>query len=85
MPNPTPRQTHICRGTFCMEDKLLTREEASKELLKRNYKQGDYPGMWVDPKGQSWSWFQAVNREKLKFDGKDKPWRKLWGFNGKQL
>ena len=55
---------------------LLTRAEASKELFRRGYRSADYPGIWLDPKDKTEIvWFLALQREKIQFDRKDKPWK----------
>tara|TARA_Y100001963_G_scaffold140907_1_gene208516 strand:+ start:408 stop:602 length:195 start_codon:yes stop_codon:yes gene_type:complete len=55
---------------------LLTRAKASKELFKRGYRPGDYPGIWLDPINKlPVVWFVALQREKIKLNKKDKPWR----------
>ena len=55
---------------------LLTRAAASKELFKRGYRPDEYPGVWLDPiNKQPVVWFVALQREKIEFDRKDKPWR----------
>ena len=55
---------------------LLTRAEATTELFKRGYRPADYPGIWLDPKDKlPVVWFVALQREKIQFDRKDKPWK----------
>ena len=49
---------------------MLTRQEASKELKKRGYKEDDEPGIWLSPKGNKLAWFIALQREGIKFDSK---------------
>tara|TARA_R110002051_G_scaffold30610_2_gene70723 strand:- start:3754 stop:3981 length:228 start_codon:yes stop_codon:yes gene_type:complete len=49
---------------------MLTRQEASKELKKRGYKEDEEPGVWVSPKGNRLAWFIALQRENIKFDSK---------------
>ena len=49
---------------------MLTRQEASKELKKRGYKEDNEPGIWVSPKGNKLAWFIALQRENIKFDSK---------------
>jgi hypothetical protein len=49
---------------------MLTRQEASKELKKRGYKQDDEPGIWLSPEGNRLAWFIALKREDIKFDSK---------------
>ena len=49
---------------------MLTRQEASKELKKRGYKQDDEPGIWLSPEGNKLAWFIAMQREDIKFDSK---------------
>ena len=49
---------------------MLTRQEASKELKKRGYKEDNEPGIWVSPKGNKLAWFIALQREDIKFDSK---------------
>jgi hypothetical protein len=59
-----------------MKQMLLTRAEATTELFKRGYRPADYPGIWLDPKNKSEVvWFVALQREKIKFNRKDKPWK----------
>lgn len=55
-------------------EKLPTRAECSKILESRGYSRADYPGVWISPDGDPIAWFQAICKEKLKFDRKDKPW-----------
>lgn len=55
------------------EQVLLTRKQCSEILLSRGYIEADYPGVWIAPDGNKWAWFQAVCKERLKFDRKDKP------------
>tara|TARA_B100000287_G_scaffold431647_1_gene489321 strand:- start:2727 stop:2945 length:219 start_codon:yes stop_codon:yes gene_type:complete len=52
------------------QSKLITRSQATEELLKRGYVEDDYPGIWKAPNGDLVAWFIAVNREGLKFDSK---------------
>lgn len=55
---------------------LLTRAEASKELFRRGYRPGYYPGIWLTPKDKlPIVWFVALQREKINFNRKDKPWK----------
>ena len=49
---------------------MLTRQEASKELKKRGYKEDDEPGVWLSPEGSRLAWFIALQRENIKFDSK---------------
>jgi hypothetical protein len=49
---------------------MLTRQEASKELKKRGYREDDEPGIWLSPKGNKLAWFIALQRENIKFDSK---------------
>jgi hypothetical protein len=49
---------------------MLTRQEASKELKKRGYKEDDEPGVWLSPAGNKLAWFIALQREGIKFDSK---------------
>lgn len=49
---------------------MRTRQEASKELKKRGYKEDDEPGIWISPKGNKLAWFIALQREDIKFDSK---------------
>tara|TARA_Y100000296_G_C5036274_1_gene187414 strand:- start:122 stop:331 length:210 start_codon:yes stop_codon:yes gene_type:complete len=55
---------------------MLTRAEASKELFNRGWRQDLYPGVWRDPINKlQVVWFVALQREGIKFDRKDKPWK----------
>lgn len=55
---------------------LLTRAEATKELFSRGYRPSSYPGILKDPvDGLPVVWFVALQRESIKFNKKDKPWR----------
>ncbi len=49
---------------------MLTRQEASKELKKRGYKEDEEPGIWISPDGNRLAWFIALQRENIKFDSK---------------
>lgn len=57
-------------------EKLSTRLECSEVLYARGYIKSDYPGVLIAPDGEKIAWFQAISKEKLKFDRKDKPWIK---------
>ena len=55
---------------------LLTRAEASKELFRRGYRPGYYPGVWLTPQDKlPIVWFVALQQEKINFNRKDKPWK----------
>ncbi len=55
---------------------MLTRAEASKLLFKRGWRPGLYPGVWKDPVNKSLVvWFVALQREGIKFNRRDKPWK----------
>ena len=55
---------------------LLTRAEASKELFRRGYRPGYYPGIWLTPQDKlPIVWFVALQQEKINFNRKDKPWK----------
>ena len=62
-------QTRFVPGPEKKPD-MLTRQEASKELKKRGYKEDDEPGVWLSPEGSRLAWFIAVQRENIKFDSK---------------
>ena len=62
-------QTRFVPGSEKKPD-MLTRQEASKELKKRGYKEDDEPGIWLSPKGNRLAWFIALQRENIKFDSK---------------
>jgi len=49
---------------------MLSRQEASKELKKRGYKEDKEPGIWLSPEGNRLAWFIALQRENIKFDSK---------------
>jgi hypothetical protein len=49
---------------------MLTRQEASRELKKRGYREDDEPGIWLSPEGSRLAWFIALKRENIKFDSK---------------
>ena len=51
---------------------MLTRQEASKELKKRGYKEDDEPGIWLSPEGNKLAWFIALQRESIKFAKEEK-------------
>ena len=54
----------------------MTRAEASRELFDRGYRPDTYPGVWLDPIDRlPVVWFVALQREKIKFDKKDKSWK----------
>ena len=61
-------QTRFVPGPEKKPD-MLTRQEASKELKKRGYKEDDEPGVWLSPEGSRLAWFIAVQRENIKFVG----------------
>ena len=48
----------------------LTRIEASRELIKKGYKEDDEPGGWLAPDGSRLAWFIALQSEVIKFDSK---------------
>lgn len=50
--------------------KIITRSEATEELLKLGYIPDEYPGVWVAPNGDKLAWFIALGREDIKFDSK---------------
>lgn len=52
--------------------KLPTRAECTEILISRGYVPADYPGVWLDFNGEKIAWFNAVKRENLEFDRKDK-------------
>jgi len=55
---------------------MLTRAEASKELFNRGWLPDLYPGLWKDPVNkQPVVWFVALQREGIKFNRRDKPWK----------
>jgi len=55
---------------------LLTRGEATKELFYIGYRPHSYPGIWKSPKTNKLVvWFVALQREGIKFNRKDKPWK----------
>ena len=55
---------------------LLTRAEATKELFNRGYRPVPYPGVWRHPITKLLIvWLLAVQREGIKFNTKDKPWK----------
>lgn len=55
---------------------LLTRNEATQELFNRGYRPARYPGIWRHPTTKSLIvWFIAIQREGIKFNGRDKPWK----------
>ena len=59
-----------------MKPMLSTRAEATKELFNRGYRPDPYPGVWKEPVNKSpVVWFVALQREGIKFNRKDKPWK----------
>ena len=62
-------QTRFVPGSEKKPD-MLTRQEASKELKKRGYKEDEEPGIWISPDGNRLAWFIALQRENIKFDSK---------------
>ena len=55
------------------QSKLMTRSEATEELVKRGYTEAEIEKLWSGNLGEKAAWFIAAKREGLDFD------RKSWG------